>query len=273
MEMKIVIVIIVVIAGLVLLAGLGLSLRPAPFAPHPERSPALRTVPLPAGLPKPVDRFFRKVYGEAVPVIESVVIHGRATIRPFLRIPFPARFVFIHEAGKSYRHYIEASVFTLPILRVNEGIVDGESFFEAPIGNHHDDPAMNQAANLALWAEAFWFPAILVTDPRVRWTPVDDDTSLLFVPFETATETFVVRFDPETGLIETMEAMRYRAPGDRTKILWITRNEKGGTIAGTPLSAAGSAMWLDQGRPWAVFRLEDIVFNVDVRAYVRARGK
>ena len=271
--MKIVIVIIVVLAGLILLTGLGLSLRPAPFAPHPERSPALRTVPLPAGLPKPVDRFFRKVYGETVPVIESVVLHGRATVRPFLRIPFPARFVFIHEAGKSYRHYIEATLFTLPILRVNEGIVDGKSFFEAPIGNYHDDPNTNQGANLALWAEAAWFPAILITDPRVRWAPVDDDTSLLFVPFEDATETFVVRFDPETGLIDTMEAMRYRAPGDKAKILWITRSEKGGAIPGTSLSAAGSATWLDQGKPWATFRAEEIVTNVDVRAYVRARGK
>ncbi len=271
--MKIVIVIIVVLAGLIFLTGLGLSLRPAPFAPHPERTPALRTIPLPAGLPKPVDRFFRKVYGETVPVIESVVLHGRATVRPFLRIPFPARFVFIHEAGKSYRHYIEATIFTLPILRVNEGIVDGKSFFEAPVGNYHDDPNTNQGANLALWAEAAWFPAILITDPRVRWAPVDDDTSLLFVPFEDVTETFVVRFDPETGLIDTMEAMRYRSPGDKAKILWIVRSEKGNTIPGSPLSASGSAMWLDEGKPWATFRVEEIVTNVDVRAYVRGRGK
>jgi hypothetical protein len=271
--MKIVVVIIVVLAGLILLVGLGLSLRPAPFAPHPERSPAFRTVLLPSGLPKPVDRFFRKVYGDAVPVIDSVVMRGRATIRPVGRIPLRARFVFIHEAGKAYRHYIEAAFFGLPFLKVDEGYVDGKSFFEAPIGDHLDDPAMNQAANLALWAEAFWFPAILATDPRVRWAPVDDDTSLLFVPFEDVTETFVVRFDPETGLIDTMEAMRYRAPGDKAKILWITRNEKGGTIPGTPLSAAGSAMWLDQGKPWATFRVEDVVNNIDVRAYVRGRGK
>ncbi len=271
--MKIVIVIIIVLAGLLLLTGIGLSLRPAPFAPHPERSPALRTVPLPAGLPKPVDRFFRKVYGEAVPVIESVVLHGRATIRPFLRIPFPARFVFIHEAGKAYRHYIEATLFTLPILRVNEGIVDGKSFFEAPIGNYHDDPAANQAANLALWAEAVWFPAIFITDPRVHWAPVDDNTALLYVPYGDAFETFVVRFDPETSLIDMMEAMRRKDPGDTSKILWIVRSEKGKTVPGSPLSAAGSAMWLDEGKPWATFRVEELVTNVDVRAYVRARGK
>ena len=227
--------IIAVIAGLFLLACLGLSLRPAPFPPHAERTPALRTVRLPAGLPEPVSRFYRKVYGDAVPVIESVVITGRATIRPFMRIPLPARFVFIHDAGKAYRHYIEATVFTLPFLRVNEGIVDGKSFFEAPLGNYHDDSNTNQGANLALWAEAVWFPAIFVTDPWVRWEPVDDDTALLFVPYGEKMESFVVRFDPETGLIDMIEAMRYRNPGDKAKILWITKNEKGGTIEGHSL--------------------------------------
>lgn len=272
--MKIMLIIAAVIAGLGLLACLGLSLRPAPFPPYAERTPALRTVPLPAGLPKPVDRFYRKVYGEAVPVIESVVIHGRATIRPVMRIPLPARFVFIHDAGKAYRHYFEATFFTVPILKVNEGIADGKSFFEAPVGNYHDDPNTNQGANLALWAEAAWFPAIFITDARVRWAPVDDVTALLFVPYEGSMETFVVRFDPETALIDTMEAMRFREPADKAKILWITKNERGGgTIPGTPLSAVGSATWLDQGKPWATFRLEDVVYNVDASTYVRGRGK
>lgn len=271
--MKIILITISVLVGLLLLIGLGLSFRPAPFAPYPGRTPALRTVPLPTGLPKPVDRFFRKAYGNSVPVIESVVIHGRATVRLFLRIPLPARFVFIHEAGKAYRHYFEVAFFTLPVLRVNEGYVDGKSFFEGPIGDNHDDPAVNQAANVGLWAEASWFPAIFITDSRVRWAPVDDDTALLYVPFEAVTETFVVRFDPGTGLIDAMEAMRCKNPGDKTKVLWITRSEKGGTVPGTPLSAVGSATWLDEGKPWATFRIEDVVFNVDVRAYVRARGK
>ncbi len=271
--MKIMLIIAAVIAGLGLLACVGLSLRPAPFATHAERTPALRTIPLPSGLPRPVDRFYRKVYGEAVPVIGSVVIHGRATIRPVMRVPLPARFVFIHEAGKAYRHYFEATFFTVPIMKVNEGIADGKSFFEAPVGNTHDDPNTNQGANLALWAEAAWFPAIFLTDPRVRWEAVDDNAALLFVPYEDKMESFVVRFDPETALIDTMEAMRFRAPGDKAKILWITRSERGGTIPGTPLSSVGSATWLDQGKPWATFRLEDVVYNVDVSAYVRGRGK
>ena len=57
-------------------------------------------------------------------------------------------------------------------------------------------------------------------------------TALLWVPFEDEMENFVVRFDPQTGLIDTMEAMRYREAGEQAKkILWITKNIPGKTIA------------------------------------------
>jgi hypothetical protein len=142
------------------------------------------------------------------------------------------------------------------------------------VGSYANDANTNQGANLALWAEAGWFPALLVTDSRARWAPVDERTALLYVPFEEGEEAFVVRFSPETGLIDSMEAMRYRDPGEgKSKILWITRNLPGPTVEGTVLPATGSATWLDQGRPWATMTLESIVTNVDVSEYIRARGQ
>jgi hypothetical protein len=271
--MKIALILAGALALLVLVGWLGLKLKPKPFPAYPAATPSLDTVPLPAGLPAPVEKFYRAVYGERVPIIETVVMTGRATIRPVFNIPLPARFIFIHNAGHDYRHYFEATFFGAPFLKVNEGYLDGKSFFESPMGSYTDDANTNQGANLALWAEAGWFPALLVTDPRVRWAPVDDRTALLYVPFEEGKESFVVRFNPETGLIDLMEAMRYREPGEgKSKILWITRNLAGPTIAGTVLPAIGSATWLDQGRPWATMILESIAYNADVGDYIRARG-
>ncbi|HET9587295.1 MAG TPA: DUF6544 family protein [Anaerolineales bacterium] len=270
--MKIFIVILVVLVILVLLGWLGLQVRPRPFSPFPQRTPALRTVPLPAGSPEPVERLYKTVYGNEIPVIETAVLKGRAVISPF-GVKLPARFVFVHNAGKDYRHYIEATWFGLPFLRVDEGYLDGKSFFESPMGSLHDDPSTNQGANLAVWAEASWFPSIWLTDPRVRWEPVDDRTALLYVPFEGQEESFVVRFNPETGLIDSMEAMRFRDSGPRAKkILWITRNVEGKKIPGTKLDAVGSATWLDQGKPWAIFTLEEVEYNVDVSEFIRKRG-
>ena len=245
---------------------------PAPFAPSPEQMPPLETAPLPGGLPAPVERFYRTVYGNRIPVIETAVIKGRARISPF-GIKLPARFIFVHNAGKDYRHYIEATWFGLPIMKVDEGYLAGESFFESPMGDIHDDASTNQAANLAVWAEAGWFPSIWLTDERTHWEPVDENTALLFVPFEEKEEGILVRFNPETGLIDTMEAMRFRDSGDLAKkILWITTFEQGKNIPGTELSAVGSATWIDQGKPWAVFTLEEVQYNVDISEYIQQRG-
>ena len=266
--------IVYILVFLFFLGWLGLQIKPKPFPPYSEKTPELKMIPLPSGLPAPVERFYKAVYGDRIPVIDTVVIKGRAAISPF-GFKLPARFIFVHNAGKDYRHYIEATWFGLPIMKVNERYLNGKSYFELPmVGTLEDDSSTNQAANLAVWAEAAWFPSIWLTDERVRWVSVDDKTALLFVPFEDKEENFVMRFNPETGLLDSMEAMRYRDSGpEAKKILWITRNIEGKTIEGTKLSAVGSATWLDQGIPWAIFTLEELKYNVDVSEYIRQRGR
>jgi len=271
-DMKTLLIIIGVLAALLFFGWLGLQIKPIPFLPYPQKTPELKTIPLPSGLPAPVERFYKTVYGDEIPVIEKVVVKGRATISPF-GVKLPARFIFVHNAGKDYRHYIEATWFGLPILKVNEGYLDGKSFFESPMGNIYDDASTNQGANLAVWAEAGWFPSIWITDSRGRWEPVDEKTALLFVPFEDQEENFVMRFNSETGLLDSMEAMRFRDSGPQAKkILWITRNIESKKIEGTQLDTVGTATWLDQGNPWATFILEEVNYNVDVSQYIRRKG-
>lgn len=271
--MKTLIVILFVLMAFILLGWLGLQIKPTSFAPYVEKAPELKTILLPADLPPPVERFYKTVFGDNIPVIDTVVIKGRAVISPF-GVKMPARFVFVHNTGKDYRHYIEATWFGIPIMKVNESYVDGNSYFELPFGTIENDPSTSQGANLAVWAEASWFPSIWITDPRVRWEPIDDYTALLFVPFREQEENFVMRFNPDTGLLDSMEAMRFRDSGNQAKkILWITRSIDGKNIEGTKLSATGSATWLDQGIPWAVFTLEEVKYNVDVSEYIRQKGK
>ncbi|HEY3475215.1 MAG TPA: DUF6544 family protein [Anaerolineales bacterium] len=271
--MKPILIIAAILLLIVLLGWLGLKIKPAPFSPYPEKAPQLKTIPLPAGLPAPVERFYKTVYGDEIPIIETAVFKGRAFIAPF-GVKLPARFLFVHNAGRDYRHYFEATWFGVPVMKVNERYLDGKSLFELPVGAPIvDDASTNQAANLAVWAEAAWFPSIWITDTRVRWEPVDENTALLFVPFGDKEEDFVMRFNPETGLLDSMEAMRYRDSGpEAKKILWITRNVPSEKIEGTQIDTIGTATWLDQGKPWATFTLEEVNFNVDVSEYIRQKG-
>jgi hypothetical protein len=259
------------IALLILVGWLGLQIKPGPFPAFPQQTPLLETVSLPAGLPAPVERFYREIYGEHIPVIKSAVITGRGPLR-IMGITLPARFRFIHIAGHGYRHYIEVTFFGLPVMKVNERYLNGHSLFELPFGVLENDPNTNQGANLGLWAESVWLPAILLTDSRVRWEPVDDVTALLVVPFGQAEERFVVRFDPDTDLLRFMEAMRYRDSADKTKNLWIPEVTAWKSINGYMLPEVSPVTWFDMGAPWAVFNVEEVVYNVDVQDHIQQRG-
>jgi hypothetical protein len=82
-----------------------------------------------------------------------------------------------------------------------------------------------------------------------------------------------MRFNPETHLLDSMQAMRYRDSGPQAKkILWITQNVEGEKLEGSKLDAVGNATWMDQGKPWATFTLEEIHYNVDVSQYIRQKG-
>lgn len=236
------------------LGWLGLQIRPAPFAAVAGPAAAPETVALPAGLPAPVERFYRLRYGERVPLIETAVVTMRGRMRPAGPIWFPMRARFSHVAGQSYRHYIEATFFGVPIMRVNEWYADGAGKGELPWAAVEHNPKWDQAANLALWFEAIeWFPAILVTDPRVRWEPVDAETAILVVPFGDQEQRFVMRFDPQSGGLSYFETMRYKG-GEGEKVLYI------------------SGIWADEGTPWIDISLDDVTFNTEVDTSREARG-
>ena len=268
---KYIIVLIGALVAILAVGWLGLQVKPKPFPAYPEQTPALKTVELPADLPAPVARYYETIIGDQIPVIESAVITGRAKLR-FFGLRFPARFRFTHIAGQDYRHYIEATVFDYPVMKVNEYYLDGKSRMELPFGAIENEPKVDMAANLGLWGESVWLPSIFITDPRVRWEAIDDTTARLVVPFGEEEDILTATFDPQTGLLLGLEAMRWKEPTSETKTLW--RNEPLGwqTFHGIKIPSPASVTWLDEGTPWSVWTIEDVAYNVDVSEYIGARG-
>jgi len=96
---QILMILAVVLVLIIVLLWAGLRVPFKPFAPYPARGSAAQTVPLPGGLPAPLERFYRKIYGERVPLIESAVMTGKVTVRPVGPVAFPGRFRITHVAG------------------------------------------------------------------------------------------------------------------------------------------------------------------------------
>lgn len=260
-----------IITGLLALGWLGLRIKPKPFPPFPQPAGKPKTMPLPEKLPEPVARFYRTLYGDQLPIIESAVLSGPATLR-LGGITCPGRFRFVHQAGQNYRHYIEVTLFGRPVMQVNEHYLDGVSRMALPFGVIENNPQVNQAANLALWGEAMWFPALFISDPRARWSPLLAHSARLHVPFGEGEEIFTVWFDPESGLPRMMEAMRFKGADDTAKIPWRNELLNWTTLNGQPIFSVGEVTWLDEDSPWARFCVEEAVFNADVSDTVRASG-
>lgn len=243
------IVILIAILLLIILFWIGLKIQPSPFPAFGKQQSELRTMPLPAGLPAPVERFYKATYGEQIPVIETAVISGRGTMAP-LGFALPMRFRFIYEVGKNYRSLIDATLFNIPVMKAQEYDVNGQARGKMPYGIDEGE-WFDQAINVRVWCEILtWFPAALLNDPRVSWQPIDDSTAMLVLPFGEKEEHVVVRFDPETGKVLHFEAMKYRKAGEQ--VLWI------------------DATWMDQGKRWIVLNVEDMLFNVDVQEEIQA---
>ena len=250
------------LAGLAAVIWSGIRVKPPRFESPKWTGRELGSVDVPADLPAPVARYARAVFGESISVVETALIIGRADLR-LGGVACRGRFRFFHRAGSAYQHDIQLTWFGLPLIAVDEKYEDGQAIMNLPGRRIEDDEKTNRSANLGLWAESIWLPSIWFTDDRTRWVAVDDTTATLVVPDAAADEQFTFTFDAGTDLIKEMRTLRYQEADDPARHRWTNTASEWGEKNGIRIPVVITTAW-DDDKPWAVWSVDDVMYNVDV---------
>jgi hypothetical protein len=167
-----------------------------------------------AGLPAPVQRYFRAVLREGQPMVAAVSVEHAGTFN-------------MSETGEQWKPFTSSQrvvtkrpgfvwdgrIAMMPGLRVRvhdayvagEGILHATLFGLVPLADVRGTPEVAQGELMRFLAEAAWYPTALLPSQGVRWEAVDERSAKATLRDGETTLTLTFRFD-EAGLIESVRA-------------------------------------------------------------------
>lgn len=254
----------------VLLVLLGGFLVPAPLADAPAGASdggETAVVAVPDGLPDPVDRWLRSSYPDGVPLVDSLVMRGRGVMR-IGSIPVPMRHTIEIHPGEGFVRRMDLTWYGIAFAHGKDVFTGGHGVMTTPVGTYEGEK-IDQGANMVNWIEALAAPGVLITDPAVRWEPIDESSARLVFPFGDADDEVTMFFDPETGAPTKIVAMRYKdADADARKLVWTARMMDRRVLGGLPVATEVDATWQGFDKPWATFRYTDVWFGASLGEFV-----
>lgn len=164
-----------------------------------------------AGLPAPVQRYFRKVLKNGQPIIAAARIKQTGTInlsekkerwRPFVA----SQRVIAKQPGFDW----DAAISMMPGLsvRVHDAYTGGEGILRASLlglatlAEARGTPEAAHGELLRFLAEAVWYPTALLPSQGVRWEEVDGASAKATLVDGQTKAVLLIRFN-EDGLIES----------------------------------------------------------------------
>lgn len=167
-----------------------------------------------AGLPAPVQRFFRAVMKDGQPMVTAVRVEHEGTFntgetgeqwKPFTS----TQLVVTRRPGFVWDGRV-AMVPGLPV-RVHDAYVAGEGILHAtllglvPLVDVRGTPEAAEGELMRFLAEAAWYPTALLPSQGVRWEAVDEVSADATLTDGDTTLTLRFRFD-DAGWIESVRA-------------------------------------------------------------------
>ena len=167
-----------------------------------------------AGLPAPVQRYFRAALVDGLRIVAEVAIEQTGSFNQSDAIPAWKPFTatqraFTHRPG----YFWDARIMMWPgvPVRVRDAYVAGEGILQAavlglfPVANLRDSGELAKGELMRFLAEAAWYPTALLPSQGVRWEAVDDHSARATLSDGGVTVELLFRFNT-TGLIDSVRA-------------------------------------------------------------------
>lgn len=252
-----------------LLAALGAARWKAGTHPLLERLESARRPVLPsrfdaardlAGLPPPVQRFFRAALPDGAPLVEALSLEHEGSFNlaaegPDRWIPFTStQRVVTQRPGFVW----DARMVMAPGLtvRVHDAYVCGQGILHAALlglfplahlqGSSPEPGSVAHGEFMRFVAEAAWYPTALLPSQGARWSAVDDHAAQVELADGAVVVSLLLRFDPGTGLIDSVraEARGRTVRGAVVMTPWEGRWSDPAEQGGMKVPTSGEVAWL-----------------------------
>lgn len=258
---KIVIKVVGVLIFLIFFAWLGFQIQPKSFSVSNKTIKTTVYQQFPEDLPDLVSKHFKTVFEDEVPIIETSIVWGKSKMN-ISGIWVPVRFIVYYIPAEGFYRYMEVTWYGIPLIKGYDLYTEEKAEF-CIAGTIETGDKIAQGQNLAHWAESQWSPSIFITDNRLKWDEVDKDSVNLMIPYQDNYDNLTIDFDSESGLIKTMEAMRYRGQSEE-KVLWRIDCLEWEVFNELLIPVRSSLTWEGDKGPWSYWTIEGIQYNAEI---------
>jgi hypothetical protein len=215
-----------------------------------------------AGLPAPVQRYFRLVLSEGQPCLRGLRLRHGGQFKTDLKKDW------ITIAGEQYitadppgfiwqgttRQFTARDEFV-----AGRGRLAVRLFGAVPIAGG-SGPAYDKGELLRWLVESTWLPTALLPGERIAWTAIDDHSARLTLTHQGHSVSCLARFNEQN---ELMECEARRNMDETTQRPWLARFEQYRRWHGVLVPTVGEASWIIDGQrqPYARFVVRELEYE------------
>lgn len=207
-----------------------------------------------AGLPAPVQRYFRAALVDGLPIVVGVTLKQTGTFNQSETTPawkpFGATQCVVTSPPGYYWDARIAMWLGVPV-RVRDAYVAGEGILQAAVfglftvANLRDAGELAKGELMRYLAEAAWYPTALLPSQGVRWEAVDDHSARATLTDGAVTVELLFRFNA-AGLIHSIraEARGRMVGGNVSSLPWEGRFWNHAKLDGMWVPLEGEVAWI-----------------------------